>query len=212
MQIKGVIKSWNDERGFGFIEPVRGGPEIFVHIKAFSRDGGDRPQVNQRVLFEIERGPEGKKRARNVEMVYFAQTGAHGSKYDAPAPRGMATLLAIPAFVVVYFVACFWREAPVWTGLIYLVPSVVTYLAYAKDKSSARHGEWRISESTLHALSFAGGWPGALLAQQFLRHKSAKTEFRVVFWCTVVMNVTLFIVVCSTIGGSIVTMIARGRP
>ena len=36
MRLDGTIKSWNDERGFGFIEPTQGGPEIFVHIKAFS--------------------------------------------------------------------------------------------------------------------------------------------------------------------------------
>jgi len=35
MRIEGVIKSWNDERGFGFIEPTQGGQEIFVHVKAF---------------------------------------------------------------------------------------------------------------------------------------------------------------------------------
>ena len=35
MRFEGIIKSWNDERGFGFIEPSPGGQEIFVHIKAF---------------------------------------------------------------------------------------------------------------------------------------------------------------------------------
>ncbi|MEZ9823063.1 DUF1294 domain-containing protein [Shewanella sp. 10N.286.45.A1] len=36
-----------------------------------------------------------------------------------------------------------------------------------------------------------GGWPGALLAQQVLRHKSEKTSFKIVLWLTVVSNIGL---------------------
>jgi uncharacterized membrane protein YsdA (DUF1294 family) len=46
-------------------------------------------------------------------------------------------------------------------------------------------------------LALAGGWPGALLAQQVLRHKSTKREFRQVFWATVLLNVVGFIVLAS---------------
>ena len=35
MQFTGTLQSWNDDRGFGFIEATQGGQEIFVHIKAF---------------------------------------------------------------------------------------------------------------------------------------------------------------------------------
>ena len=38
-----------------------------------------------------------------------------------------------------------------------------------------------------------GGWPGALIAQQTLRHKSRKASFRAVFWLTVLVNCGLFI-------------------
>ena len=34
----------------------------------------------------------------------------------------------------------------------------------------------------------AGGWPGALIAQQTLRHKSKKTSFIIVLWATVIIN------------------------
>jgi uncharacterized membrane protein YsdA (DUF1294 family) len=68
------------------------------------------------------------------------------------------------------------------------------------DKSAARSGERRTPESTLHLLALAGGWPGALLAQQFLRHKSTKAEFRRTFWVTVVLNVAGFVMLCSTLG------------
>jgi len=76
--------------------------------------------------------------------------------------------------------------------LFYLVASSATFAAYAIDKSAARRGAWRTSESTLHLLALAGGWPGALIAQSRLRHKSKKQPFRAVFWATVVLNCAAF--------------------
>ncbi|CAK8713647.1 DUF1294 domain-containing protein [Candidatus Electrothrix aarhusensis] len=70
----------------------------------------------------------------------------------------------------------------------YLVISLLTFLVYAKDKSAAKKGAWRTPESTLHLFSLFGGWPGALVAQQTLRHKSKKQPFRFVFWLTVLLN------------------------
>jgi uncharacterized membrane protein YsdA (DUF1294 family) len=77
---------------------------------------------------------------------------------------------------------------PVIVALAYLVLSLVTFLAYALDKSAAEAGRWRTQESTLHLFGLAGGWPGALLAQQLLRHKSSKREFQAAFWMTVMLN------------------------
>lgn len=79
-------------------------------------------------------------------------------------------------------------ELPVVVWLYYLAASVITYLIYVADKSAARKNVSRISEKNLHALALLGGWPGAIVAQQTLRHKSAKASFRAVFWTTVVLN------------------------
>ena len=73
--------------------------------------------------------------------------------------------------------------------IVYVVASVITFLAYAQDKSAAQHNRWRTKESTLHSLALVGGWPGALLAQKLLRHKSSKASFQRVFWVTVLVNV-----------------------
>jgi uncharacterized membrane protein YsdA (DUF1294 family) len=70
----------------------------------------------------------------------------------------------------------------------YLVASIVCFTTYAIDKSAARAGRWRTSEQTLHLLALLGGWPGALIAQNLLRHKSKKTGFLLVFSATVVIN------------------------
>ncbi|MBL0010666.1 MAG: cold shock domain-containing protein [Nitrosomonas sp.] len=65
MRIEGNLTKWNDDQGFGFITPVRGDPEIFVHISAFPKDG-HRPTIGERLTFEIEIDREGKKRAKNL--------------------------------------------------------------------------------------------------------------------------------------------------
>lgn len=89
------------------------------------------------------------------------------------------------------------RHVALWIAGAYASMSLLTLIVYAIDKSAAKAGRWRTKESTLHLLALAGGWPGALLAQQWLRHKSAKREFRVVFWATVVLNVAGLVLLCS---------------
>jgi uncharacterized membrane protein YsdA (DUF1294 family) len=73
-------------------------------------------------------------------------------------------------------------------SVAYLVLSLVTFLLYARDKSAAQAGRRRIPERTLHVLGLAGGWPGALLAQRVLRHKSSKRRFQLTFRMTVLLN------------------------
>jgi len=72
---------------------------------------------------------------------------------------------------------------------VYAVMSVVAFALYGRDKSAAVHGRWRTPEAVLHAVSLAGGWPGALAGQRVFRHKTRKQPFRTVFWCTVALNV-----------------------
>jgi len=190
MRFEGTVKTWNDERGFGFIEPTQGGQEIFVHIKAY-RACGARPQVGQRVTFEVELSPERKKRARDVEAVRAARTKAR-STASGPAQSGAASYVAIPAFMLFYLlVAVIWR-VPGWVAGLYVGASVVAFFVYAADKSAAVAGGRRVSEATLIFLGLAGGWPGAIVAQQSLRHKSSKASFRSAFWGSVVINVVAF--------------------
>jgi uncharacterized membrane protein YsdA (DUF1294 family) len=74
---------------------------------------------------------------------------------------------------------------------LYLAASAASIVAYAVDKSAARHGRWRVSENTLHLLALIGGWPGALVAQRVFRHKSRKPSFQATFLLTVVLNCAL---------------------
>lgn len=195
MRIEGAVKTWNDDRGFGFIEPLHGGQEIFVHIKAFvSRSG--RPEVGQRVTFEVEISPDGKKRAKRVEVVRPTRQRV-SKRNDNPAQWGTASLFALPAFFVLFTIVAFIGHVPGWVAGLYLGASLVCFVVYYLDKSAAAAQRWRVSEDTLLGLGLIGGWPGAIIAQQVLRHKSNKASFLAKFWATVIANVLGFIALCS---------------
>ncbi|MEN2394340.1 DUF1294 domain-containing protein [Pseudomonas halotolerans] len=81
-----------------------------------------------------------------------------------------------------------------WVPLTaYGLVSMVTFLLYWSDKRKARADAWRIPENVLHAVELAGGWPGALLAQQVFRHKTRKVPFQVVFWFIVLLHQVFWI-------------------
>lgn len=105
--------------------------------------------------------------------------------------------LPIVAFALVYAAASLAWQLPLLVAGAYLITSLSCFVAYALDKSAARNKGWRTPERTLLLLGLACGWPGALLAQQWLRHKTAKRPFQQLFWCTVVANVAGFLYLSS---------------
>ena len=87
-----------------------------------------------------------------------------------------------------------------WLRGVSLIPlaayglmSLVAFLLYWSDKRKARAEQWRTPENVLHALELAGGWPGALLAQQVFRHKTRKVSFQWVFWLIVLAHQVFWI-------------------
>ena len=70
----------------------------------------------------------------------------------------------------------------------YGVVSVLAFFMYWADKRKARADAWRTPENILHALELAGGWPGALIAQQVFRHKTRKVSFQILFWVIVLLH------------------------
>lgn len=105
------------------------------------------------------------------------------------SPMRYASILLFAAF---YAFAMVTWGTPQLVGAAYLLASLACFVLYAMDKSAARAGRWRTSESTLLLMGLAGGWPGAALAQQWLRHKSSKSSFLGRFWATVAINVAAF--------------------
>jgi uncharacterized membrane protein YsdA (DUF1294 family) len=104
-------------------------------------------------------------------------------------------------FFLLYALLTWAWHIPPWVGAAYLAWSLICFVAYAHDKAAARAGQWRTRESSLHLLALLGGWPGALLAQRHLRHKSGKPSFRAVFWLTVWINIAVFVLLSSPFGG-----------
>ncbi|MCW8128415.1 DUF1294 domain-containing protein [Microbulbifer halophilus] len=108
----------------------------------------------------------------------------------------------------VALVATLWLAVRYWfypLEVIYWIAgiSALTALFYGWDKLCAVRDWRRISERTLHLLSLAGGWPGAILAQQAFNHKTSKVTFRRLFWCTVVLNGALLGATFSDSGGAL---------
>lgn len=97
-------------------------------------------------------------------------------------------------FLLLYAALTLWWQVPPWIGAGYFALSLCSFMVYALDKSAARARRQRTPENTLHLLALLGGWPGALLAQRLLHHKSRKASFRRVFWGTVALNVCALIV------------------
>lgn len=77
--------------------------------------------------------------------------------------------------------------------LAYPAASLILFLLYARDKYSAIHGNWRISEATLHLVEAMGGWPGAYIAQQRMRHKTLKSSYQLAFWLIVAAHVAFWV-------------------
>jgi len=177
----GRITTWKDEQGFGFITPNGGGATVFVHISAFAGQR-TRPAGNEIVTYELTANERGQPRA---EKVAFYRAGAARSQASGRSLAG--SLLACGFFAVLALFVALGR-LPVWALGAYAGVSVLTFLTYAIDKAAARRNAWRTRESTLHMLGLAGGWPGALLAQHLLRHKSSKQSFKHSLWFTVIVN------------------------
>ena len=62
----GTVKWFNDAKGFGFIAPEDGTPDVFVHFSAIAAKGFRSLQEGQRVSFDVVQGPKGSQ-ASNVE-------------------------------------------------------------------------------------------------------------------------------------------------
>jgi uncharacterized membrane protein YsdA (DUF1294 family)/cold shock CspA family protein len=201
-RLTGTVASWNDERGFGFVAPERGGGTIFVHISGY-RDDARRPVVGDVVDFELRPADRGRRQAGDVVLVRASPAAPARAATRSRRRRGLvasdvvalAAVVAFAALAVVVHLA--WGPLPVFVPVLYLGASLASFLAYAGDKRAAVSGGWRISESSLIALGIVGGWPGGILAQRIFRHKTRKTSFIVSFWSGVLLNVVAFVLLSS---------------
>ena len=203
MRTKGKITSWNDEKGFGFITPNAGGKQVFVHIKAFS-SRNRRPEIDRLVTYTLSTDKQGRPCAVKAILA--------GDRLPQKTKRKNGSLSVISAvfFLIIVGLSVFTAKIPLLILALYIIASLLTFIIYAVDKTAAKQGAWRIPEGNLHLLSLAGGWPGALVAQQKLRHKSTKQSFRSVFWVTVLLNCGAFVWLLTPSGAATLQSLIAG--
>jgi len=189
MRRQGKITKWNDERGYGFITSKES-DSVFFHIASLPRSDR-KPSVNEVVSYTPAFDSQGRAQAKDVRFVLGSSTVP--PKSERPRIRvsvqivfALSFLIALAGLVVMGWLELSWL-------VLYYAASVITFGSYSRDKKAAGIGGWRTPESTLHLMSLLGGWPGALIAQVRLRHKTRKVSFLVVYWLTVIIN-------CSALG------------
>ena len=106
----------------------------------------------------------------------------------------LSSLLFVKGILVRYLsvlvlagLGLYW-SMPIWLVAAYAIASLACFAMYAVDKRAAMTRAPRTRERTLLLAGLACGWPGAALAQQWLRHKSSKASFQAWFWLTVALN------------------------
>lgn len=196
MRTKGKIVRWQDVKGFGFIRPLDGGPEVFVHIRSFA-NRQRRPEGGEVVTYSVEFDDRNRQRASDV--VFAGEVPASETRHGA---IGLGVLFSVLFLMVLGVLALMGRVPWALFGL-YGVLSMITVLAYGWDKSAAQNNRWRTQENTLHLFSLFGGWPGALIAQKIFRHKTRKQPFQAIFWLTVIVNVAGFFWALSPLGSDV---------
>lgn len=180
MNQSGKLSRWDDAKGFGFITPAKGGEKVFAHISCFA--GRGRPRINRRVTYSIVRDKQGRLRAGRFQYVGAARLGA-----------GLAPGAWLAGLIVLLWFAALSALAqlgymPLSIPGAYAAVSLVTVLMYWQDKRAAGREARRTPENRLHLFELLCGWPGALLAQQVLRHKTRKASYQFVFWLAVLAN------------------------
>ncbi len=203
--LRGRIIQWDDEKGYGIIQNAQDEQTAFFHISTYHYQCR-RPEIGELVSFYCEPFVPGAK--PKAARVVRTEDELSLLLDDAPCDqRNMklksSKLLPYSVLACVYLAILAYFSFKL--ALLYALISAVTFFVYRKDKNIAQANrgrtdnafQGRIPENTLHMLGMAGGWPGALVARIFFRHKTTKASFVQAFWVTVAVNIafTCFILI-----------------
>lgn len=103
-RVNGTLKSWNESKGFGFITPLNGGQDIFVHISDYPKQGG-LPKVGESLSFEVVLNRDGKKKAVRVQRRGMELEAPYRPRQRTPARHGKSVFGRIISLLFVVAIA-----------------------------------------------------------------------------------------------------------
>ncbi len=189
---QGHLVSWDDPRGFGFVEADGLNAPVFLHVK-FLRAKHQRPAVGDIIRFTLGEGRDGGPAALDAEIVGAPPPPLR--KVQRTSMLDVSRLLAAVAILVGATIAYAIEAAPLWFPAIYFVMTLGSGIAYWLDKLFAREHRQRVSENMLHFADAFFGIAGGLFAQHVFRHKTRKRSFRAVTRLIFIAHATLIAMV-----------------
>ena len=131
-----------------------------------------------RVSCILSRDAQGRKCAGKIRIE---------RQRDPGRPMPFLDALLLPPLLVLPLASIWLVSGSPWIGIAWIsMASLMCWKIHGIDKQVAgKDGATRISETNLHGIELLGGWPGGLLAQVYLRHKSKKKSYQKNFWTIV---------------------------
>ncbi|WP_169979538.1 cold shock and DUF1294 domain-containing protein [Tautonia rosea] len=160
-EAQGVVVSFDDDRGFGFIRTSALKEDVFVHVSAI--EGGGLLRPGQRVRFSVEPGDRGPRAVRVIP-------GSVGLTPARTAAVGLLGFLVV-ATIGLVMIGLPWQVA--WLILV----NAATLAVWTWDKHRAVRDGRRVPEAVLLGLAAIGGSVGAWIGIGGLGHKRRKSRF-----------------------------------
>ncbi|MEQ1622799.1 MAG: cold shock domain-containing protein [Methylococcales bacterium] len=96
--IKGVLKTWKEDRGFGFIVPDGGGKDIFIHISAL-KGTSRRPITGDVIHYQVAKDNRGKYKAVNAQIEGVALLPDEANSNAAGKTKLIVTVILVLAVI-----------------------------------------------------------------------------------------------------------------